>query len=59
MWLRDLLPQIPSFKKSRVMTFGYSSQLTNKLNISDVRDWSDHLLSKVGMARESASVSIV
>jgi hypothetical protein len=41
------------------MTFGYSSQLRDKSNVSGISDWADDLLTQVGWVRKTKSVSEV
>ncbi|KAE9364446.1 hypothetical protein N431DRAFT_563751 [Stipitochalara longipes BDJ] len=53
MWLRDMLPNTPPFNRARIMTFGYSSQLRDRNNISEIGDWADYLLLLVGGVRRT------
>ncbi|OBT73983.1 hypothetical protein VF21_05998 [Pseudogymnoascus sp. 05NY08] len=53
MWLRDLLPTTEPFENARVMTFGYSSQLSDRQNLSGILEWSHHLLLSVSNVRKS------
>jgi len=58
MWLRDLLPETEPFKQqSRIMTFGYSSQVRDRENLSGVIEWADYLLTQIGALRKTAIVS--
>ncbi|RSL40453.1 hypothetical protein CEP54_016115 [Fusarium duplospermum] len=50
MWLRDYLPSTGYFSKSRVMTFGYDSDLTSKKSVMTVDSWADSLLRYLGLA---------
>jgi len=56
MWLRDLLPHVSPFDKARVMTFGYSSQLSDSANLSGLSEWAHHLLFSVSSVRQSHQV---
>jgi hypothetical protein len=56
MWLRDFLPNSTAFQKSRIMTFGYDSALTNRKNNSRIQDWADELLFEVGFVRKLEKV---
>jgi hypothetical protein len=40
------------------MTFGYSSQLRDRSNISGVKDWADDLLTQVGWVRKTEKVRL-
>ncbi|KAI1457062.1 P-loop containing nucleoside triphosphate hydrolase protein [Annulohypoxylon moriforme] len=51
MWLRDLLPRIESFAKSRMMIFGYSSELRGNEKADD-RDYADSLLQQLKSTRD-------
>ncbi|PVH79970.1 hypothetical protein DL98DRAFT_629699 [Cadophora sp. DSE1049] len=44
MWLRDLLPKTEPFGDSRILTFGYNSQLKDRNNLSGIQEWSIDLL---------------
>jgi hypothetical protein len=57
MWLRDLLPTTKPFDSARVMTFGYSSQLSDRQNLSGIMKWSHHLLLSVSNVRQSEKVT--
>jgi hypothetical protein len=53
MWLRDFLPKDKIFKKSRIMTFGYTSILVDKRKIDDhLEDYADELLRKITILRD-------
>lgn len=58
MWPRDMLPDTRPFKKSRVMTFGYSSQIKGRANKSGIIQWADSLLTQIGGVRNTAEVSV-
>ncbi|KAF5983785.1 hypothetical protein FCOIX_3001 [Fusarium coicis] len=51
MWLRDLLPQHENFKNSRIMTFGYDSDLTDKITVMGLNDWAATLLRSLDEVR--------
>ncbi|KAI9648606.1 hypothetical protein NHQ30_003243 [Ciborinia camelliae] len=51
MWLRDILPYSKPFDKARIMTFGYSSRLRDKGNLSGITVWSQDLLRIVSSVR--------
>ncbi|RSL76994.1 hypothetical protein CEP51_009454 [Fusarium floridanum] len=53
MWLRDYLPSTGYFSQSRVMTFGYDSDLTSKQSVMTVDSWADSLLQYLGLVRKS------
>ncbi|KAF4946473.1 hypothetical protein FGADI_11111 [Fusarium gaditjirri] len=51
MWLRDLLPEHDKFKNSRIMTFGYDSDLTDRDTVMELNDWAATLLRSLNEAR--------
>ncbi|KAJ4234663.1 hypothetical protein NW759_001654 [Fusarium solani] len=53
MWLRDYLPSTGYFNESRVMTFGYDSDLTSKQSVMTVDSWADSLLEYLSLIRKS------
>ncbi|KAF7888617.1 uncharacterized protein EAF02_003158 [Botrytis sinoallii] len=53
MWLRDLLPLSKPFDKARIMTFGYSSRLRDRGNLSGITVWSQDLLRSVSSLRKT------
>ncbi|KAE9380791.1 hypothetical protein N431DRAFT_459708 [Stipitochalara longipes BDJ] len=53
MWLRDILPTSKPFDKARIMTFGYSSQLIDRANLSGVSEWAHHLLTSISSVRQT------
>ncbi|TGO12691.1 hypothetical protein BTUL_0084g00500 [Botrytis tulipae] len=53
MWLRDILPLSKPFDKARIMTFGYSSRLRDRGNLSGITAWSQDLLRSVSSLRET------
>ena len=57
MWFRDLLPLSKPFDQARIMTFGYSSQLSDRANLSGINEWAHHLLASVSSVRASQKVS--
>jgi hypothetical protein len=57
MWPRDILPTTEPFTKSRVMTFGYSSQIRGQGNTSGILQWADYLLTQVGEVRKTEKAS--
>ncbi|KAF7953923.1 uncharacterized protein EAE97_001321 [Botrytis byssoidea] len=52
MWLRDILPLSKPFDKARIMTFGYSSRLRDRGNLSGITVWSQDLLRSVSSLRK-------
>ncbi|KAF5713070.1 hypothetical protein FMUND_8089 [Fusarium mundagurra] len=50
MWLRDLLPEHPNFENSRIMTFGYDSDLTDRSTVMELENWVDTLLRSLNEA---------
>ena len=56
MWLRDLLPTSKPFDKSRIMTFGYSSQLSDRSDLSGMSEWAHHLLTAMSSVRQTPEV---
>jgi hypothetical protein len=59
MWLRDLLPASKPFDKARIMTFGYSSQLSDRADMSGMGEWVHDLLTSVSRVRQSVEVSLL
>ncbi|KAF5012463.1 hypothetical protein FDECE_1515 [Fusarium decemcellulare] len=53
MWLRDYLPSSEYFTKSRIMTFGYDSDLTNKKTVMTLENWAESLLHNLNEVRRS------
>ncbi|KAJ4319924.1 hypothetical protein N0V84_006107 [Fusarium piperis] len=53
MWLRDYLPSTGYFNESRIMTFGYDSDLTSKESVMTVDNWADSLLQYLSLIRRS------
>ncbi|KAK6613001.1 hypothetical protein H4I95_01345 [Botrytis cinerea] len=53
MWLRDILPLSKPFDKARIMTFGYSSRLRDRGNLSGITVWSQDLLRSVSSLRKT------
>ncbi|KAF5659795.1 hypothetical protein FCIRC_12351 [Fusarium circinatum] len=51
MWLRDLLPEHQNFENSRIMTFGYDSDLTDKSNVMVLENWAETLLVSLNQVR--------
>ncbi|KAG4439731.1 hypothetical protein IFR05_004809 [Cadophora sp. M221] len=51
MWLRDLLPKTEPFEASRVLTFGYNSNLRDRNSLSGIQEWSIDLLNHVSSVR--------
>ncbi|KAF5606142.1 uncharacterized protein FSUBG_6256 [Fusarium subglutinans] len=51
MWLRDLLPEHPNFENSRIMTFGYDSDLTDRSTVMELENWADTLLRSLNEVR--------
>lgn len=58
MWLRDLLPVSEYFAKSRVMTFGYDSDLTDHRSVMRIENWAQSLLDSVNQVRLSNKVHL-
>jgi hypothetical protein len=56
MWLRDVLPTTTYFKKSRIMTFGYDSDMRAKGTVMNMEDWAQTLLTSVNSVRMSEKV---
>lgn len=56
MWLRDFLPGHERFEKSRIMTFGYSSILSDNRNTASLAEWAHSLLQALVSARQSEAV---
>ncbi|KAM0083609.1 hypothetical protein ACKRZS_004194 [Fusarium odoratissimum] len=50
-WLRDFLPEHENFKNSRVMTFGYDSDLTNRSTVMELENWAETLLQSLNEVR--------
>lgn len=59
MWLRDFLPEHESFKDSRVMTFGYDSDLTDRSTVMELENWAETLLQSLNEVRTSEKVSSI
>ncbi|PVH81786.1 hypothetical protein DL98DRAFT_416121 [Cadophora sp. DSE1049] len=59
MWLRDLLWQTSPFENSRIMTFGYNSEKSNRGVVRGLKDWADDLLRHLCSVRASEEVSTV
>jgi len=53
MWLRDILPARKPFDRARIMTFGYSSQLSDRANLSGISEWAHQLLVCISSVRQS------
>ncbi|TGO71041.1 hypothetical protein BELL_0627g00030 [Botrytis elliptica] len=53
MWLRDILPLSKPFDKARIMTFGYSSRLCDRGNLSGITVWSQDLLRSISSLRKT------
>ncbi|RBA12697.1 hypothetical protein FPRO05_04147 [Fusarium proliferatum] len=51
MWLRDFLPEHEKFKNSRIMTFGYDSDLTDKRTVMELGNWAESLLRSLDEVR--------
>ncbi|KAF7902359.1 hypothetical protein EAF00_002262 [Botryotinia globosa] len=58
MWLRDILPLSKPFDKARIMTFGYSSCLRDRGNLSGITVWSQDLLRSVSSLRKTKKAMI-
>lgn len=58
MWLRDFLPVSEYFAKSRVMTFGYDSDLTDHRSVMRIENWAQSLLDSVNQVRLSNEVHL-
>ncbi|RSL89038.1 hypothetical protein CEP51_001414 [Fusarium floridanum] len=55
MWLRDYLPSSEYFSNSRIMTFGYDSDLTDPGTVAGLDNWAEsliHCLSEVRASEE-------
>ncbi|KIL85349.1 eukaryotic translation initiation factor 3 protein [Fusarium avenaceum] len=53
MWPRDYLSSSEYFEKSRVMTFGYDSDLTNRETVMTLDNWAETLLQSLDEVRIS------
>jgi hypothetical protein len=53
-WLRDLLRDTDYFKSSRIMTFGYDSDLRDKSSTMELADWAQTLLYAVNSSRSGS-----
>ncbi|KAF5254431.1 hypothetical protein FANTH_689 [Fusarium anthophilum] len=51
LWFRDFLPEHESFKNSRVMTFGYDSDLTDRRTVMELGSWAEALLQSLNEVR--------
>lgn len=58
MWLRDLLPNTASFGTSRIMTFGYDSDLRDRHATMTSESWAQTLLQYLSAVRTSKQVSM-
>jgi len=54
MWLRDFLPQ--DFKNIRIMSYGYNSNLVEKIVDDGFLDYRRHFIQMLMNARSSAEV---
>ncbi|KAI8659743.1 hypothetical protein NCS56_01192100 [Fusarium sp. Ph1] len=55
LWLRDYLPSSEYFNSSRIMTFGYDSDLTDQGTVAELDNWAEsliHCLSEVRTSEE-------
>lgn len=55
MWLRDYLPSSEYFSNTRIMTFGYDSDLTDPSTVAGLENWAEsliHCLSEVRTSKE-------
>ncbi|KAF4462683.1 hypothetical protein FALBO_10506 [Fusarium albosuccineum] len=59
MWLRDYLPSSEYFTKSRIMTFGYDSDLTDKKTVMTLENWAQTLLGNLNEAMPEIPVSSI
>ncbi|KAL7762718.1 hypothetical protein ACKLNR_009253 [Fusarium oxysporum f. sp. zingiberi] len=51
MWFRDFLPEHENLKSSRVMTFGYDSDLTDRSTVMELENWAETLLRSLNEVR--------
>ncbi|RYC80265.1 hypothetical protein BFJ63_vAg16850 [Fusarium oxysporum f. sp. narcissi] len=51
MWLRDFLPVSNHFKGSRIMTFGFDSDLTDRSTVMELENWAETLLLSLNEVR--------
>ncbi|RDW56559.1 hypothetical protein BP6252_14087 [Coleophoma cylindrospora] len=58
MWLRDILPKVPSFSNCRIMTFGYDSSVKDSGNNETIINWATLLLECLHENREAESVAL-
>ncbi|KAF4498687.1 hypothetical protein FAGAP_5165 [Fusarium agapanthi] len=59
MWLRDLLPEHPNFENSRIMTFGYDSDLTDRSTVMELENWAETLLRSLNEVRTGDKVATI
>lgn len=57
MWLRDYLPSSEYFSNSRIMTFGYDSDLTDPGTVAGLENWAESLIRCLSEVRASEEVS--
>ncbi|RSL62603.1 hypothetical protein CEP54_005629 [Fusarium duplospermum] len=58
MWLRDYLPSLEHFSNSRIMTFGYDSDLRDQKSVAGLENWAElliHCISEVRTSEEERS----
>ncbi|KAL5617889.1 hypothetical protein FOVSG1_000111 [Fusarium oxysporum f. sp. vasinfectum] len=51
MWFRDFLPEHENLKSSRIMTFGYDSDLTDRSTVMELENWAETLLRSLNEVR--------
>ncbi|KAL9565577.1 hypothetical protein ACKAV7_009759 [Fusarium commune] len=51
MWLRDFLPEHEKFKDSRIMTFGYDWDVTDRSTVMELENWAESLLRSLDEVR--------
>jgi hypothetical protein len=57
MWLRDFLPEHEKLKNSRIMTFGYDSDVTDRSTVMELENWAESLLRSLDEVRTGDEVS--
>jgi hypothetical protein len=59
LWPRDLLPQLPEFKSTRIMTYAYNADLFDGNDVSEMQDWYGNLLGALGQLADIDKVSCI
>lgn len=58
MWLRDFLPNTYTFRASRIMTFGYDSDVLDRRTVMTLENWAESLLYALNDLRTADKVSM-